>query len=387
MLIRSFNVLAIILIKKCVLLVIYRFYCNVHSPPASCLGYRKLLGKGTFSKHSVQEQNFTKSDFYSYYYLCFRQGSCKRTLAQSAAAVEGHEDRKHREAVRPHESTAGLPARLTLFPRALYVAPAFTESGSATRSIALKTRLRDTWSAGQGAVNAWLSTPSPITAEVTGKVGFDSVTIDLQHGLNDYQAAMFMLQALVASDSTPMARPPWLEPGIIMKLLDAGALGIICPMINTRADAERLVHYANYAPVGTRSFGPIRAALIYGADYASKANDAVITLAMVETTESLGNVEEIVKTPGLTGVYIGPSDLALSMGHAPKLDPDEPAVVDAIKRILDACKDAGIRCGIHCLAPSYANRMLGMGFDLVTLGSDIRLYSTACERALAEARG
>ena len=148
-----------------------------------------------------------------------------------------------------------------------------------------------------------------------------------------------------------MARVPWLEPGIIMKLLDAGALGIVCPMVNTRTDAERLVHYASYAPAGTRSFGPTRAMLVHGADYVSQANDTVITLAMVETAEALGNVAEIAKTPGLTGVYIGPSDLALSMGHAPKLDPDEPAVVDAVKRILDACKGAGVRCGIHCLAP------------------------------------
>ena len=251
----------------------------------------------------------------------------------------------------------------------------------------MKTKLRDTWSAGRAGINAWLATPSPITAEVTGKAGFDSVTIDLQHGLNDYQVALFMLQALAASDSTPMARVPWLEPGIIMKLLDAGALGIVCPMVNTRADAERLVHYANYAPVGTRSFGPTRAMLTYGADYASKANDTVITFAMVETSEALENVEAIVQTPGLTGIYIGPSDLALSMGHTPKLDPDEPAVVDAVKHILKACKDAGIRCGMHCMAASYAKRMLGLGFDLVTLGSDIRLYSAACAGAIAEARG
>ena len=250
----------------------------------------------------------------------------------------------------------------------------------------MKTKLRDTWNAGRGAVNAWLVTPNPAIAEVTGKAGFDSVTIDLQHGLNDYQVALSMLQALAASDSTPMARVPWLEPGIIMKLLDAGALGIVCPMINTRADAERLVHYANYAPTGTRSFGPTRAIVVHGPDYASKANDTVATLAMVETTEALDNVEAIARTPGLTGVYIGPSDLALSMGHTPKLDPEEPAVVEAIGHILEACKAAGIRCCIHCLAPSYAKRMLGMGFDLVSLGSDLRLYTAACAGAIAEVR-
>ena len=185
----------------------------------------------------------------------------------------------------------------------------------------MKTKLRDTWTAGRGAVNGWLSAPNAVIAEVTGKAGFDSVTIDLQHGLNDYQAALAMLQALAASDSTPMARVPWLEPGIIMKLLDAGALGIICPMVNTRADAERLVHYANYAPAGTRSFGPTRAMLVYGADYVSKANDTVVTLAMVETAEALENVEAIAQTPGLTGVYIGPSDLALFDGPYPEARP------------------------------------------------------------------
>ena len=255
------------------------------------------------------------------------------------------------------------------------------------RRIVLKTKLRDTWNSGRGAINSWLAAPSAVFAEITGKAGFDSVTIDLQHGLNDYQAGLSMLQALAASESTPMARVPWLEPGIIMKMLDAGALGIICPMVNTRADAQRLVRYANYAPVGTRSFGPTRAMLAYGSDYVSRANDTVVTLAMVETVEALENVDAIARTPGLTGIYIGPSDLALSMGHTPKVDPDEPAVVEAVGRILDACKDAGIRSGMHCLAPSYAKRMLGMGFDIVTVGSDVRLYGAACANVIAETRG
>jgi 4-hydroxy-2-oxoheptanedioate aldolase len=251
----------------------------------------------------------------------------------------------------------------------------------------LKTKLRDTWAAGGAGVNGWCSIPNAVTAEITGMAGLDSVTIDLQHGLNDYQIALSMLQALAASDSTPMARAPWLEPGIIMKLLDAGALGIICPMINTRADAEKLVHYANYAPVGTRSFGPTRAVMAYGADYASKANDTVITLAMVETTEALGNLDDIVSTPGLTGVYIGPSDLSLSMGCTPKLDQDDPAVIAEMDRILAAAKGAGIRAGIHCLAPSYAKQMIAKGFDLVTISSDVRIYSAALAAALAETRG
>ena len=250
----------------------------------------------------------------------------------------------------------------------------------------MKNRLNEVWASRGKAVNGWLSIPSPITAEICGRQDYDSITVDLQHGLNDYPDALSMLQALATSDATPLARVPWLEPGIIMKLLDAGALGIICPMVNTRADAEGLVRYANYAPVGERSFGPTRAMMIYGADYPTRANDTVVTLAMIETTQGLENLDEIVRTPGLTGVYIGPSDLSLSMGHTPKLDQDEPVVVEAIKRILKAAQDAGIKACIHCLAPAYAKEMFDLGFDLVTPGSDIRLLTAAAQGIVTEMR-
>jgi 4-hydroxy-2-oxoheptanedioate aldolase len=226
-------------------------------------------------------------------------------------------------------------------------------------------------------VNGWLAIPSSVTAELMSKQDFDSITVDLQHGLNDYQSALVALQAMAESGVTPMARPPWLEPGIIMKLLDAGALGIVCPMVNTRADAEALVDYTHYAPVGGRSFGPTRAVIAHGADYHHYANDAVITLAMIETVQALENVADIATTPHLTGLYIGPSDLSLSMGYVPKLDQEEPAVLAAIEQILAAAHAAGIKAGIHCLAPAYAKRMREMGFDLVTVSSDIRLLSAA----------
>ncbi len=216
--------------------------------------------------------------------------------------------------------------------------------------------------------------------------GFDAITVDLQHGITDYSSAVPMLQAISASDATPMARVPWLEPGIIMKLLDAGALGIVCPMINTPADAERFVRYCRYAPEGERSFGPVRAGLVHGPAYARQANESIVTLAMIETGQGLANVAEIVRTPGLTGVYIGPSDLGLSLGYEAKLDQTEPVVVDAIKRILEAARDAGIRAGIHCLAPAYAREMLGLGFDLVTLGTDIRLFTAAYADAMRALR-
>jgi len=250
----------------------------------------------------------------------------------------------------------------------------------------MQNKLRTLWKEDASAVNAWLGIPSTVTAEIVSRQGFDAITIDLQHGMTDYSSAVPMLQAISASDATPMARVPWLEPGIIMKLLDAGALGVICPMINTPQDAERFVRYCRYAPDGDRSFGPVRAGLVHGPAYVKQANDSIITLAMVETGQALAQVAEIARTPGLTGLYIGPSDLGLSLGYEAKLDQTEAVVVDAIKRILEAARHAGIKAGIHCLAPAYAREMLELGFDLVTMATDIRLFSAAYADAMRALR-
>jgi 4-hydroxy-2-oxoheptanedioate aldolase len=238
------------------------------------------------------------------------------------------------------------------------------------------TRLRAVWRRGQAAVNGWLSIPSTVTAELVARQDYDSITVDLQHGLIDYQCALTMMQAVnAAGDATVIARPPWLEPGIIMKLLDAGAWGILCPMINTPADAEALVRTCHYAPKGYRSVGPTRAMMIYGSSYIQGANDVVVTLAMIETSEALDNVEAIARTPGLGGLYIGPSDLAQSLGYPIQIDPTGPDVMAAIERILAAAKAAGIKAGMHCMMPDYARQMAKKGFDFVTLGNDVRMLS------------
>ena len=246
----------------------------------------------------------------------------------------------------------------------------------------MNNRIRSCWREGKAAVNFWLSMPSTVSAEIAARQDLDGVTVDLQHGLIDYFSALPMLQVMSQGDATPMARVPWLEPGIIMKLLDAGALGIICPMINNAEEARRLVGYCSYAPAGERSFGPTRALPLYGADYPKLANAELVILAMVETKQALHNVSEIANTPGLTGVYIGPSDLSLSLGHEPKLDHGEPLVVEAIETILSAAKAAGVRAGIHCGSPAYARKMIALGFDLVTVGSDIRLLTGALAAAV-----
>ena len=173
--------------------------------------------------------------------------------------------------------------------------------------------IRRLWSEGKPVLNGWLSIGSPFVAEILAAQGYDSLTIDQQHGLLGYEALAPMLQAMKASPVTPMVRVPWLSAGDIMKALDAGALGIICPMINSRAEAERFVSCMRYPPHGQRSFGPTRAVFAHGSDYGREADASVLCLAMIETADGMRNLDEIVATPGLDGVYIGPADLTLGL--------------------------------------------------------------------------
>ncbi len=245
------------------------------------------------------------------------------------------------------------------------------------------------WAEGRPVINGWLALPDSFSAEIMGAQGYDSITIDMQHGLIGYQAAVNMLQALRSSPVTPIARVPWLEPGIIMKSLDAGALGIICPMINTAEDAARLASYMRYPPDGQRSFGPIRAMAAYGADYSDQANDAVVCFAMIETAAGLRNAAGIAATPGIDGLYIGPVDLTLGLyGRTLRagFDREEPEMLEAIRAILAAAHDAGKKAALHCGAPDYAARAIEWGFDLVTISSDVRLMAGAAKASVEDVR-
>ena len=239
---------------------------------------------------------------------------------------------------------------------------------------------------GEKGLNGWCSIPSTVTAEIMSGYDFDSLTIDLQHGLIDYQTALLMMQSIVASGITPIARVPWNEPGIIMKLLDAGAMGIICPMINSATDAKKFVEATKYSPIGYRSTGPTRAVLIHGKKYHQEANETIISLAMVETVEALNNVDEIAATEGLSGIYIGPSDLSVSMGFEPGLDREEPKIEQAFKRILSACEKNNIIAAIHCLSSKYIKNRYEIGFNLVTISTDIRLFGQILGERMDEIR-
>lgn len=245
-------------------------------------------------------------------------------------------------------------------------------------------RLRTLWQSGQAVVNGWLAIPSSFAAETMAHQGWDSLTIDLQHGLIDYQAMVGMLQAISTTPAVPVVRVPWLEPGIIMKTLDAGAYGVICPMVNTREEAQKLVAYTHYAPQGTRSFGPVRAMLYGGADYAQHANETIAVFAMIETAQALDNLDAILSVEGLDAIYIGPSDLSLALGCKPSFDEVEPKVAQAIDHILERAKAHGVVAGIHNGVPESAKARIAKGFRFVTVGSDARFIAAGSQQVLAQ---
>jgi 4-hydroxy-2-oxoheptanedioate aldolase len=235
-------------------------------------------------------------------------------------------------------------------------------------------------------LNGWLAMPDSFTAEVMAHQGWDSLCVDVQHGMVDFQTAVTMLQAISTTNVTPLVRVPWNDPAIIMKLLDAGAYGVICPMINTRADAERLVQTCRYPPRGFRSCGPTRVSFYAGGDYVEKANETIAIFAMIETAEAVRNLDDILSTPGLDAVFIGPNDLAISFGVSGGLIPSDPKVVQTIDQILAGCKRHGVKAGVHTGSVANARAMIAKGFDFVTVLSDARILAVAAQSLVADIR-
>ena len=248
-------------------------------------------------------------------------------------------------------------------------------------------RIREKWAAGEAVINGWLAIPHSLSAETMAHQGWDSVTIDMQHGLIDYEGALSLLLAISTTNAVPLVRAAWLDEGMLMKMLDAGAYGIICPMIETAADAERFVRATRYPPRGNRSYGPIRGLLYGGSDYAQHADETLVRFAMIETRAAIDNVDAILAVDGVDAVYIGPADLSLALGESPKFDQEAPVVLEAIDHILARARAAGKPAGIHNGTAAYAKRMLDKGFQFVTIGSDARFIAAAAAQALAVVRG
>jgi 4-hydroxy-2-oxoheptanedioate aldolase len=181
-----------------------------------------------------------------------------------------------------------------------------------------------------------------------------------------------MLQAISTTPAIPLARVPWNDPSQLMKILDAGVYGVICPMVNTREEALALVRACKYAPRGYRSWGPVRASIYAGTDYGDHANDDIVVMPMIETAQAVANIDDILSVKGVDAVYVGPSDLSLTMGCKPRLDQTDPPVVEAQLKIVAACKRHGVAAGIHNGTAAYALKMIEAGYQFVTLASDSR---------------
>ncbi len=236
-------------------------------------------------------------------------------------------------------------------------------------------------------INGWLAIPSSYSAEIMGHQGYDAVTVDLQHGMIDFASALAMLQALSATPAVPLVRVADSTPAQIMRVLDAGAYGVICPMISTPEQARHFVSACRYPPEGIRSFGPARGLLYGGEDYPQHANREILTLAMIETREGLANIDAILDTDGLDGVFIGPNDLSLTLTGAASAESTHPEMLDAIERVVSRCRQKQKIAGIFCTSGAAAANRIAQGFQFVTPANDVMQLGRASREAIALARG
>ena len=229
--------------------------------------------------------------------------------------------------------------------------------------------LKDIWANGEIAHGGWLSIGHTMTAEAMGSIGFDYLCVDMQHGTADYSQAFSMLQTLRSSPSAPIVRVPWNEPGIIGRMLDAGAVGIIVPMVNSVDEAAAAVAACRYPPQGARSWGPIRPARIHDGYSPESANAGVACIPMIETAQAVAALDDILQVPGIDAVYVGPADLSISYGQPPASDNDGP-FAEALTRIVAACEAHDVVPGVHT-SPQFAQKRREQGFRMITVASDL----------------
>ncbi|MDX2163366.1 MAG: aldolase/citrate lyase family protein [bacterium] len=246
--------------------------------------------------------------------------------------------------------------------------------------------LRQHWANGGTVINGWLHIPALWTAELMAHAGWDSLTIDLQHGFHSIETAVQMMQAISSTPTVPLVRVNWLEPGDIMRLLDAGAYGVICPMINTWAECEAFVGACRYPPLGYRSLGPTRARVVMGADYAAHANTEILTIAMVETKEAMHNLEAIASVDGLDMIFVGTGDLLLSLTGQVGMDTDDPQVDAALDRVVEVCARHDLIAGLFAGSAGYAAKMVKRGYRFVTVKTDGVLLSEAAQQVVSQTR-
>ena len=245
--------------------------------------------------------------------------------------------------------------------------------------------LKTIWRDGGTALGGWLSLREPILAEAAGASGFDYVCIDMQHGLADYEQTVVLLHALARTPTVPIVRVPWNEQGIIGRVLDAGAMGVIIPMVNSVEEARRAVASCRYAPKGARSFGPLAAGNRYGGSYYGSADDLVACIPMIETRQAVEAIDDILGVEGIDAVYIGPADLSITYGLPPAMDNPGDPFDTALATVVAACQQRGVVPGIHSAAGLAAKRHQG-GFRMITVGNDAAGAMAGLRKDAADAR-
>jgi 4-hydroxy-2-oxoheptanedioate aldolase len=248
----------------------------------------------------------------------------------------------------------------------------------------MATSLNTRWRAGEVTLGLWVSTPGADTAETIAAFDVAYVCVDLQHGLIDLGQGRDVLRALRTSTATPICRVAGNDAASIGAVLDAGALGVIVPMVNSADEARAAVAACRYAPDGRRSFGPTRAALVHGTDLFGRANHEISCIPMIETVEAIEHLDEILDVEGIDAVYVGPSDLGVSMGLGPGVDHDDARFRQALAAVLAGCARRGIVPGIHA-SPGLVPARVQQGFRMVTVTTDLQALRAGLIAALATA--
>lgn len=247
-------------------------------------------------------------------------------------------------------------------------------------------RIKEAWASGRPAFGFWAAIPDSFAIELVAGLDLDYVCVDGQHGIVDYASMVSMLRTIKFAGAAPIVRVAQNEPWLLMGALDAGALGVIVPMVNSAAEAARAVAACRFPPTGLRSYGPIRASSVVGSKDPDALANEILCIVQIETREGLENVEEIAATPGLDGIYIGPADLALALGLP--LDGGEKAEhVEAIGRVREACRRNNVAVGLHGTSGESAREYAEQGYSMVNVGVDYLLLSDAVRREVQEARG
>lgn len=254
-------------------------------------------------------------------------------------------------------------------------------------AFALAGRLR----AGEPVFSAWCTLASPLAAETIAREGFAAVVLDVQHGLWDTAALIAGIAALHHANAAPVVRIPLNDFAFVSRALDFGAEAIIAPMINSATDARRFASVAKFPPAGERSWGPQRAMMLQGrtvtTDYLREANEATLTLAMIETAAALNEVDDIAATEGIDALFVGPYDLSTALSAGSAQDVSAPEVERAIDKICAAANKAGKIPGIYCSNAARALAMAKRGFKFITIGSDLAIVRAGAAGILQALKG